>query len=1128
MTSLKVSSTRRSRSRCPSSSGRSGRSSLPPSSSTRSASCCVFVVFATLLFAAGVALLLLRRPPAGARLPRRTTTPSSTTSSRSARATTLVRHADAARRAGSPSRCRSSSSGSSGSGPRAPTRLRRNRRIGFVVAARVRDPAADRRPGLAVFEVVPLLVLFELSIWLSVFMERRWHARLGRGAREAEARERSSPPTGWSRSRASPIRGRRGRDRDDGRIAAVGPRRARRGRALSTARDPARLRQRALAPRVRGLRRLRRRAPVRALDRPPHRAQGAARPATNARRSRELGAAECLRSGITTVGDCSFSGAAATACAELGLRAIVYLEVFGERRDAARSTASREHADADRGRALRRVRLGISPHAPYTCRRSSSTRPAAELGLPHATHLAESAAEREWLRDGTGAWAAARRAARPAARRDRDPRCSPRPACSARALGRALRPRRRRGDRAPRRARRRASPTARGRTRCSAAASRRSRELVGAGSGSGIGTDSPASTPSFDLFEELRTAIVAARARERRPRRADAPTTRSSSRRSAGRARSGSTARSARCRPGSGPTSPCVSLAGSPVRARWKIRLRQSSSAARPSEFSLLSSPARPATGEERTHGPMRQEPPEAPEAGCCVAPARPRAAPRRDRGHDVLPAAAPHAKWMFVFLALVFGLGFVGFGVGAGGVGVGDIFRGSGVTRAVRRSRTPRSGRRRTRRTPAAWRDLATASRRRARPPRRSRRSTGTSSSSRRTPTRSASSPASTSRTRASAAGRASSRSCESRISRPPSAVFHGTQPRRPAARRRIRSRTPSRRRCREARQRRALRQAQHAAAARGRRRTSGSWRSSRTTRTSSSSSRRRPSRAATRRRRSPRTGFLKLAPDDPSAPDRPRAAEAADAARAGERWLDSPPRERSSLDGPTTASSRAVVRSRRLGGGSCSRRCGDRSATPRARATGRGKELFVQGCGGCHALADAGTAGTIGPNLDYAFVQSRIDGLDDGHDPQVVRGQIAYPVVDPSTGAPGMPAGHIFRRAGRRGRRDLRRGRARPSKRHRRSTRNPPEPEPPGEPRPTASRSSPRRLRRLPHARRRRARTARSARTSTSRSRRALAIDRVTNGQGGMPSFKGQLERGADPGGRGVRSGRGGRRGA
>ena len=73
------------------------------------------------------------------------------------------------------------------------------------------------------------------------------------------------------------------------------------------------------------------------------------------------------------------------------------------------------------------------------------------------------------------------------------------------------------------------------------------------------------------------------------------------------------------------------------------------------------------------------------------------------------------------------------------------------------------------------------------------------------------------------------------------------------------------------------------------------------------------------------------------------------------------------------------------------------------------RGKELFVKGCGSCHTLADAGTTGTIGPNLDYAFVQSRIDGLGESSILQVVRGQIAYPVTDPSTDAPGMPA-NIF----------------------------------------------------------------------------------------------------------------------
>ena len=70
------------------------------------------------------------------------------------------------------------------------------------------------------------------------------------------------------------------------------------------------------------------------------------------------------------------------------------------------------------------------------------------------------------------------------------------------------------------------------------------------------------------------------------------------------------------------------------------------------------------------------------------------------------------------------------------------------------------------------------------------------------------------------------------------------------------------------------------------------------------------------------------------------------------------------------------------------------------------RGKELFKEKCGQCHVLADAGTAGVIGPNLDDAFRQSRADGIGEGTIRSVVRGQISYPVVDPPTGAMGMPA--------------------------------------------------------------------------------------------------------------------------
>jgi mono/diheme cytochrome c family protein len=70
-----------------------------------------------------------------------------------------------------------------------------------------------------------------------------------------------------------------------------------------------------------------------------------------------------------------------------------------------------------------------------------------------------------------------------------------------------------------------------------------------------------------------------------------------------------------------------------------------------------------------------------------------------------------------------------------------------------------------------------------------------------------------------------------------------------------------------------------------------------------------------------------------------------------------------------------------------------------------GAGKQLFIQACGGCHTLADAGTAGTIGPNLDDAFAQAREDGMTSDTFTQVIAGQIRYPIVSTSTGAPGMP---------------------------------------------------------------------------------------------------------------------------
>jgi 5-methylthioadenosine/S-adenosylhomocysteine deaminase len=223
-----------------------------------------------------------------------------------------------------------------------------------------------------------------------------------------------------------------------------------------------------------------------------------------------LGAFECLRSGITAVGDCSFSGAAATACAELGLRGTIYLEVFG---DGASAVAERFEPMRERiaGALSERVRLGISPHAPYTCS-LALYRACHELDLPVATHLAESEAENEFLRTGGGTWEAFA-----------DMLVRPLGTTGIRAL---------------------ASEGLLGGQVVAAhcvmvddeeidllaehgvavAHCPRSNALLGlgiapvadllaAGIRVGIGTDSPASTPSFDMFEELRMAVALARLR---------------------------------------------------------------------------------------------------------------------------------------------------------------------------------------------------------------------------------------------------------------------------------------------------------------------------------------------------------------------------------------------------------------------------------------------------------------------------------------------------------------------------------------------------------------------------------------------------------------------------------------
>jgi mono/diheme cytochrome c family protein len=76
----------------------------------------------------------------------------------------------------------------------------------------------------------------------------------------------------------------------------------------------------------------------------------------------------------------------------------------------------------------------------------------------------------------------------------------------------------------------------------------------------------------------------------------------------------------------------------------------------------------------------------------------------------------------------------------------------------------------------------------------------------------------------------------------------------------------------------------------------------------------------------------------------------------------------------------------------------CGGDEATTGFDGANRtaGKELFVQGangkasCGSCHTLADAGTVGTVGPNLDQAFGYGCKQGFAEDTVYSVVLGQI------------------------------------------------------------------------------------------------------------------------------------------
>ena len=123
-----------------------------------------------------------------------------------------------------------------------------------------------------------------------------------------------------------------------------------------------------------------------------------------------LGVDEGVRHGITTFADTGDTGAAFDAMLERGVRGICYREVFGpdprQCHDAV--TGLRVKVLLMRDRETELVRIGVSPHAPYTVADALYTATSAlarELALPMALHIAESQLESDLVEQARGAFA---------------------------------------------------------------------------------------------------------------------------------------------------------------------------------------------------------------------------------------------------------------------------------------------------------------------------------------------------------------------------------------------------------------------------------------------------------------------------------------------------------------------------------------------------------------------------------------------------------------------------------------------------------------------------------------------------------------------------------------------------
>ena len=124
-----------------------------------------------------------------------------------------------------------------------------------------------------------------------------------------------------------------------------------------------------------------------------------------------IGIAEGLLRGITTYADTTDTGMPVlTAMQAMGVRGVVFKEVFGpDPIQCAESLAQLQNAVRElRSRETDAVRIGVSPHAPYSVSRALFAAVAAYAiseRLPMAVHIAESAFEEDLVVRGAGPYA---------------------------------------------------------------------------------------------------------------------------------------------------------------------------------------------------------------------------------------------------------------------------------------------------------------------------------------------------------------------------------------------------------------------------------------------------------------------------------------------------------------------------------------------------------------------------------------------------------------------------------------------------------------------------------------------------------------------------------------------------